>query len=461
MDMVQRDGRWITTVEVSAENQNQLNKRVAAVKRLLKKMDAEKRKARRANGEGTIFKRADGMHVGRLELEPGPDGKRRRSKPVYGKDEATVVLKLQKLRQDIASGIGQLDRTMTVEQWLRYWLEEIAKTQLRPHAWRSYRSAVNTRIIPAIGPKRLADLEPKDVRFMHRRILSSTYRSRDKESNEVIDVPYSTRSVEEAHSVLSAALNAALAEGGLVPRNVAEFAKKPPVLSQSHGDLTSEQARAVLLAAHSGGDRMVTRWAAGLMLGGRQGELLGLQWDRVDLELGTLDLCWQLEWLKMHEGADQNDPKRFDVPAGFEYIPLWRGAALTRPKTDKSRRLIPLPEPLAAILTVYRQTWEPNPWDLVWTNKRGKRGVQTPIGDHVDAKGWAAAQKRAKIAKPVDVHAMRGTTATLLMEAGVDAKVIQSILGHASVITTRGYQRVDLSLSRIALGNLDGLLQLD
>jgi integrase len=455
--MEQRDGRWVETVEVFADTPAKLKKKTAAVTRLLKQLDKEKEKARRAHGEGSIYKRGDGMWVGVVELPTGPDGKRRRSKPVYSTDRATVVDKLEKLKGQLSQGLDQLDRQLTVKTWLETWLEEIAPGKVKPHALGGYRSAVKTRIIPAIGQQRIAKLKPADVRQMHKWIRGATYTKGGKQ------VPYSTRSVEEAHNVLSSALTDAVTEG-VAHRNVCELVAKPSVVSESHGALTSDQARAVLLSALAEKDELVTRWTAGLMLGGRQGELLGLQWDRVNLEQGTLDLAWQLEWLELKDGAAVDDPNRFAVEAGFEHIPLWRGAALTRPKSSLSTRMIPLPEPLAAILTVHREKhWVPNPWNLVWTHKHrgGKfKGQRTPIGDSVDRNGWRAAQKRAKVSKPVDVHAMRGTTATLLMEAGVPDKVIQSILGHASVVTTRGYQRVDLSLQRKALGNLDGLLEL-
>ncbi len=54
--------------------------------------------------------------------------------------------------------------------------------------------------------------------------------------------------------------------------------------------------------------------------------------------------------------------------------------------------------------------------------------------------------------------AARHTPATLLLEAGVDAHIIASILGHSSIVTTRGYQHTDLTLQRQAMTGLDQLL---
>lgn len=82
----------------------------------------------------------------------------------------------------------------------------------------------------------------------------------------------------------------------------------------------------------------------------------------------------------------------------------------------------------------------------------------TPVSDLADREAWAAAQELAGV-DPVSVHGMRGTTATLLLEAGVDAQVIQQILGHSDVVMTRKYQTVDLELARRGLGPLGGLLE--
>jgi site-specific recombinase XerD len=61
----------------------------------------------------------------------------------------------------------------------------------------------------------------------------------------------------------------------------------------------------------------------------------------------------------------------------------------------------------------------------------------------------------------VDLHSARHTTATLLLEAGVDAHIIQAVMGHTDVVTTRGYQHVDLTMARGAMVQLERLIELE
>jgi integrase len=379
------------------------------------------------------------MWIGTVDLPPGEDGKRRR-KTVSSKDKATAIDKLRKLRRDVEDGVvAPATNKTTVSVWMEMWLKTIAGPQLNPRTLQTYRAAVKNNIDPHIGKVQLAKLTPAHVRSMHTKVLASGR---------------STRTVEVAHRILTKALRDAVREG-VLSRATAERVtdvSPPKVLSKSRGSLTTDQARAVLRVAIDRGDPMVTRYAAALLTGARQGEMLGLQWDRVNLEHGTLDLSWQLQRLPMKKGVDRESPDRFDVPPGFEHVPLYRGTALTRPKTATSMRVIPLPEPLALLLIQYKAEQLPNQWDLVWVSEQFR-----PISSRDDSDAWHDALAAADV-PDVPLHAARHTTASLLMEAGVDAHVIASIMGHSNILTTRGYQHVNRDLARQALSNLDGLL---
>lgn len=392
--------------------------------------------ARRTAGDGGLFKRADGMWIGTVDLPPGEDGKRRR-KTVSSKDKATAVGKLRQLRRDVEDGlVAPATDRQTVAGWMETWFDTIVVNRVRPRTLQTYRSAAKCNIIPYVGEIKLTKLTPAHVLSMYSKILKSGN---------------STRTTEIAHNLLSKALDDAVRHGHLT-RNVVQFVDKPEVLSEERRGLTADEARKVLQVARDRGDPMVTRYAGALLTGVRQGEMLGLQWDRVDFEKGTLDFEWQLQRLKLKKGADPEDPDRFDVKASFPHIPLYRGTALTPTKTKKSRRVIPLPEPLALLLIEYKENQPPNPWNLVWVSEFGH-----PISSRDDTDAWHDALAAADVPDVV-LHAARNTTASLLLGAHVDAHVIAQIMGHSNIVTTRGYQYVDLELARKALSNLDTLL---
>lgn len=61
------------------------------------------RRPRRQRGDGTIYRRADGVWIGRVELEPHADG-RRRQKTVSSKNRETVVQKLEAVKAAVDHG---------------------------------------------------------------------------------------------------------------------------------------------------------------------------------------------------------------------------------------------------------------------------------------------------------------------------------------------------------------------
>lgn len=401
---------------------------------------------RRQRGDGSLYQQSDGLWCATIDLGIGGDGKRRRRK-IRSKDYATAVRKLRELRRHVQDGTLATTGSSTVAAWLTRWLDEIARQRIKPKTLAGYRSIITGQLVPEIGAYRLDKLTPAHVRQMHR--------SLEKRG-------LAASSVLKTHRVLAKALTDAQREG-LVHRNVSTLVDAPSKNDSDRGALTVKQAVALLRAAEAAADPLTSRWAAALLLGARQGELLGLTWDRVDLEAGTVDLAWQLQQLPQLHGCDGRcgyqraaycPERRFDAPRGFELHPLRGSLALTRPKSRAGRRLIPLPAPLAAVLLRHQQNAPANAYGLVWTTDGHP---WAPRRDHL---AWKAALERAGL-PDVPLHAARHSTATILLEAGVDAHVIASILGHSSIVVSRGYQHVDLTLQRSAMAGLDKLLALD
>lgn len=412
-------------------------------------MAKKKDDGRRTRGDGGLYQRANGLWVGSYTV-PTEDGSRRRAY-VQSMDRNKCIDKLKKLRADVDEGTLPVTSKTTVAEWLDRWITEIHGPSLRPTTLRDYRGTICHDITPHIGSKRLDRLTPAHVRQMQRDIKSS-------------------RQAQKARIVLQRALTDAVREG-MLRRNVAELVHKPGHVTKERQPLSAAQAKTLLRVATKTGDPMASRWAAALLFGARQGELLGLQWDRVDLDNGAVDLAWQLQRLNQSHGCGQPDDdgvypckrvrvgfcpqRRWELPRGFEYQVLHRSLVLTRPKTKSGTRKVPIPAPLWALLEQHPRG-DANPHNLVWHHDDGR-----PISPRDDYTNWQDALTAAQL-PAAPLHVARNTTATLLLEAGVDATIIQAILGHSNVVTTRGYQYVDQTLARREMGRaLDQLLAIE
>jgi integrase len=398
---------------------------------------------RRGPGDGGLYKRADGLWIGVVDM-PTADGKRRR-RTVSSKSRAEAARKLNELKAAVAAGQVTGSPRMTVAQWLDYWLEDICRYRVRPTTLRYYEGAIRLYVKPQLGGRRLADLSQADVRAMHRALQAD-----------------STRAAVKAHQTLQKSLADAVREG-IIPRNVAALTEKPKHVVQTRGALTMAQARQLVVAALEAGDPLASRWAAALLLGARQGELLGLEWSRVDLDAGLVDLSWQLQLSQKAHGCDGDCGRQrpgfcpsavWNLPPGVEYRECYKSLIWTRPKTSAGTRVVPVIAPLLLLLREHAKATagQPNPHGLVWHHADGR-----PLYPSDDQDSWSAALARADI-EHVPLHVARHTTATLLMEAGVPEDVRMQIMGHNSVVAQRGYVHVDQSLTRKALLELESLL---
>lgn len=400
--------------------------------------------ARRQPGDGSLYKRAkDGMWVGTVDLGFTPDGRRRRKYVVHS-TQAGALEKLREVRRQVGLYGDVPTRSVTLDDWLVRWLRDIAAKRVRPRTLDTYRHKVGL-IRAAIGRYRLDKLTPAHVRQLHTYVIETK--------------GLTSTTALQAHRILAKALKDAEREG-LVGRNVAQLVDAPRKAVNSRGSLTTAQAKAALAAAAT--DPLASRWALALLYGERQGEALGLTWECVDLERGVIDLAWQLQRLTWrHSCGDPATcgrkrgaecPKRsLGAPPGFEVRQLHGALCLTRPKSIGSTRVVPLLGVMRAALEQHlvATSGQPNPHGLVWHRPDGR-----PCEPKDDLAAWYSALDRASVPH-VELHAARHTTATLLMEAGVDTKVIASILGHSDVVTTRGYQHVDTQLARAALEGLE------
>ncbi len=158
--------------------------------------------------------------------------------------------------------------------------------------------------------------------------------------------------------------------------------------------------------------------------------------------------------------------RRLRLPDGFEFQQLNGRLCLIRLKSGKPR-YVPLMPALAEALRRYlvKAADPPNPYGLIWRKANGE-----PYLWGEDEQRWRDLLFEAKIigedqrgpGSPVSTtHWARHTTATVLMELGVDAKIIGEIVGHQSEAVKRRYQHVSSKAAREAMEKLGSHFRLE
>jgi integrase len=394
-------------------------------------------KSRATYGQGAKpYQRSDGLWVARIEGGYTDSGTRKRI-AVSAKTEAECKRRVKEKQREIALRNGRITSAKkartTVKTWADEWLP-IYRNEVKPTVYATNSSLVRRWIVPTIGAQRLADLTPAHVRSLHRAIKNAGR---------------SSTTANHASVLLMRMLRAATLDGYDVPPNLFEVTH-PALAVNDREAIPTADARRLLAVAREHGD--YTRWLGCILNGLRRGEALGLTWDCVDFNRRVIDVSWQLQRLPYEDKRDRS--KGFLIPDGYEARHLHLALHLVRPKTPKSWRVIPLVPWLHGELMAARQTWTPNPWGLVWAGT-DRTGAQTPRRFRDDLDEWETLQHRAGIShpagRPYHLHEARNTTATILLEEGVDEAVITAILGHSSIVTSRGYMTVSTDLSMIAL----------
>lgn len=388
-----------------------------------------KKRHRPRHGEGSFYWRdRDQRWVATIEAGYTPKGTRRRI-TVTDRDEDTAWDKyMAKRKQLLTEGrAAALQKSTTVQAWLTTWLEHQATT-LRPNTYNGHASYVRRWIIPTIGRRPIDELTAADVR---------------KVARAIINAGRSSTTAATVQSVLQKALRDAVIEGYTVP-DAALSVPKPTKRESDRDALTLRDAAEVLAVASTRPDG--ARWVAALLQGMRQGECLGLTWDAVDFERQRIDVSWQLQPLPyLDRGRDT-----FRVPDGYEACRLEGAFHLVRPKSRSGQRVIPMLPWMEEPLRAWKKVAPDSPHGLVWPRPDGK-----PQTDKADRAAWYALTDEAGVRHPSGrryvLHEARGTTATLLLAARVDEKIITAIMGHSTILMSRAYMSVDEEMLRDAL----------
>jgi integrase len=304
---------------------------------------------------------------------------------------------------------------LTVGEYLDGWLKDSVHVTVRQRTYERYESIVRVHLKPAFGRQKIKALSPNLVRGLYRQKLDGNLEQGVK--------PLSPRSVQYIHVTLHKSLKQAVSDG-LIPRNVCSGIKAPRPGKPEITPFSREQARALLLAANSSGDRFAALYAVALHTGMREGELLGLRWDDVDLDATTPTLQVRRSLSETRTGYTFEKPKN----GKGRQLSLSHGAV----DALRAHRAVQNAERLQA-----GSKWHDNA--LVFPNTAGN----PQSGPTLLKKSFRPLLQQAGLPAKFRIHDLRHTCATILLQARKHPKYVQELLGHANIsITLDTYSHV-------------------
>ncbi|HET9975586.1 MAG TPA: tyrosine-type recombinase/integrase [Streptosporangiaceae bacterium] len=392
------------------------------------------------------------------------------------------VRRLERMRD--TGAVGRPGKAPTVEEMLTRHLTVVLPQRGRaPRTIADYWSKCRNDIFPRWGGQRIDRLRPEHIEDGLAAMLA--------EGHAPAHVRKVLAILSSAYEVQAKRAAAFGMPGGTTMTNPCRFVEPPELGEANRKSLTLKQARIVLEAARGRGS--FARWAAGLSLGLRQGEALGLRWRSCDIDVpdgepGVMRVWAQLQRLTWEHGCDdphgcgrkyhktrpcpakcsrharacpppcpddctdhaRHCPRR-KLPRGS--IRLNGALVLRETVKEKRRKTIPVPPEVCEILRAHRSAqfeqrmlaaseWTDH--DLVFTQWNG-----APVDPRRDWADWGAVIKAAGIPH-AGVHAGRHANASIHIEIGTVVTAVQELLGHADARTTAGYVHTSSPATRAA-----------
>ena len=378
------------------------------------------KKRRRDAGSGTIRQRKDGMWEGRYTIGYDPETGKQLTRSVYAKTKRDVRDKLNKTLSEIQEGTYIEPTNMTVGEWLDLWLKEY-KINLRPETKASYEMHIRIHLKPDLGKTHLNKLTTHQIQHLYNKLINER--------------GLSPKTVKNVHGALHAALEQAKINGYL-RINPSEGTTLPKIEKEEIQTMDTDDVSAFLKAIE--GDPYELPLFVDLFTGLRQGELLGLTWDCVDFEKGTLLIN------KQHNRAKGEKEFHFSPLKNSRPRCLTAASAVMDALKEQKRRQQKWAEVAGA-------AWD-NHENLVFTTETGR---------YINNKTLWMNFKR--IAKELGMEELRfhdHTFSVNSLQAGDDIKTVQENLGHATAaFTLATYAHATPRMKRESANRMDAFIR--
>lgn len=346
---------------------------------------------------------------------------------ITGKTQKEVAQKLKQATHELDQGTYLAPCRMTVKDWLECWETEYTGDVKESTAF-VYRRNLDLYVIPHLGAVKLEALTAPMVQSLYNRLLKP-----EKEGAPAL----SAKSIRNVHGVLHKALQQAVLIG-YIRVNPTDACKVPKAEKKEIVPLDEAHVAAFLKAVKGHSHEYL--YKIDMFTGLREGEVLGLTWDCLDLERGTLLVKQQLRRQQQKGG----------------------GYYMDSTKNGKSRVLILAPSVVRLFRLQKRKQnamrvkagdlWAEN--NLVFTNETGGCLSYRTVYD-------CFKRLMVKIGSPsTRFHDLRHTYAVLSIKSGNDIKTVQESLGHATAAFTLDvYGHVTAQMRQDSADRMEQIIQ--
>lgn len=285
---------------------------------------------------------------------------------------------------------------MKYEQWLEIWLEHYVKPSAKRRTYDIYWQIAYKRVIPQMGGYDLAELSPMVIQRFVTDMLNHGNRRTGK--------GLSASTVNLVITIMQNSLKTAF-DVGKIDDNLARKIKRPKLKQKSVSCFTIIEQKTIERAVLSDERKKMFGVLLCMYTGLRVGELLALTWSDVDFQRGVLSV---------------------DKTCAVDKSPSGASQLVDEPKTESSKRLIPIPKQLVPIMREMRR-------------KRDSKYVVSQDGKSVGIRSYQRSfellLERLNI-KHKGFHSLRHTFATRALECGMDVKTLSEVLGHKNATVT-------------------------
>jgi len=391
--------------------------------------------ARRTAGEGVIYQdKIRSLWIYQVSFKDDK-GKRKRKK-FAAKTRQEAMDKGISFLVSTGAKVDTSRAEMTVAEWISDWLLRLAKPRLRPRTLEKYISSFKNYILPQLGLTRLCDLNTVIIQNHFNTLLID-----GRSDNRGL----SPSTVSAARRYFALAIDDAIREGIMV-QNPVRMTKAPRIQRREIVVLDKFEIDNLVKAAGEIDHpfmsvMMPVLISLAVRTGLRQGEVFGLKWEDVDF----INTCVMVKRSLAHV--------------------VGRGAVFQETKTKTSRRKVLLMSEDVEMLQKYRKWQRSYAEDLgdmfEWHNLVFTSPFGAPISPtNFSRRYFKPLIKKCRIADGFTFHCLRHTHATLLLQQGVNPKIVQERLGHSSIkVTMDTYSHVlpDMQKQAVeALGKLFG-----